>query len=244
MRHRIFFSTATAYLVLLTTSLAPAIGGEPTYRGSFDPNGWHSSDWLMVKSPRFDYLGQWLQKADGIENQVPANAAPHELMGSRAGETYTSMVLKDRFRGSATIQATMSFADQMAPLIVIASDLGADQKGRPEYRDHYEIVLWNEGVNVWHHGYAEGKPSWQLAAYAKFPLKANTRYEASVQLKHEPGVKSLTVRVADHEFGFSDPALPDLFFAGITACEGVNRFYDFSIAAAKDQAPQALCPQK
>lgn len=32
-----------------------------------------------------------------------------------------------------------------------------------------------------------------------------------------------------HHFGYQDETLPESFYAGITACEGRNRFYDFKM---------------
>ena len=41
--------------------------------------------------------------------------------------------------------------------------------------------------------------------------------------------KTLTVSVAGHTFGYFEDALPDSFYVGITGCEGLNRFYDFTV---------------
>ena len=52
----------------------------------------------------------------------------------------------------------MSFDHLMVPLIVIAPELGKSEDGKyPELRDHYEIVLFYQGINIWHHRYKDGK---------------------------------------------------------------------------------------
>ena len=39
----------------------------------------------------------------------------------------------------------------------------------------------------------------------------------------------MTVKVGDQELGYTDDLLPREYYAGIIACEGVNRFYEFEI---------------
>ena len=57
-----------------------------------------------------------------------------------------------------------------------------DKKGRAEYREHFEIVIFDKGVNVWHHYYENGKPFWKKAAYSKFVLKPNVKYEVKAKI--------------------------------------------------------------
>lgn len=192
----------------------------------FTPTGWNPADFILVKSPRWDYLGQWVQKADHLENAVPAGATREELEGKRAPETYTSMVQRQPVTGNVRLATTLAFTWRMAPLMVLAPELGRDAAGRPEYREHFEVCVFNEGVNVWHHTYADGRPSWHLAAYGRFPLQADTRYRLEVERKGQ----RLTIRIDGHEFGYQEDSLPPSLYVGLTGCEGLNRFYDFSVS--------------
>ena len=63
------------------------------YACRFAPDGWDEQDWIQVKSPRWDHPGGWVQRGEHIENRVPPDASPAQLLGVRAGETYSSMVL-------------------------------------------------------------------------------------------------------------------------------------------------------
>ena len=195
----------------------------------FTPDGWKPEEWILVKSPRFDHFGKWVQQADCIQNEVPAGVSPDDLQGKRAGETYTSMVYAKPFTGDLRITASLAFTYRMAPLVVLAPELGKDAAGRPEYREHFEICVFNEGVNVWHHTFAEGKPSWKKAAFARFTLLPNTRYALEVEIKG----KQLSVTIDGHTFGYLDEALPKTTHVGITGCEGVNRFYDITVSQRK-----------
>ena len=78
---------------------------------------------------------------------------------------------------------------------------------------------------IWHHFAKGGKLTYRKAAFATFPLEKETKYTLEVK---KTG-KTLTVSVAGHTFGYFDDDLPDSSYVGITGCEGVNRFYDFTV---------------
>ncbi|HRU06212.1 MAG TPA: hypothetical protein P5137_10630 [Candidatus Brocadiia bacterium] len=218
-----------AVVALCGAALAGKAAPKTVFECSFARGKWDAGQWTLAKSPRWDYFGQWEQKDDCIQNATPAGAAPKDLLGKRAAETYTSMVLKEKLKGNVTLSSTMEFTDRMAPLIVLAPELGADAQGRPEYRQHYEIVIYDQGVNVWRHDYADGKPFWRKMAWGKFELKPNQKYRLVVKLAQTARGKTLTAMVDGHEVGYLDDGLPDEFYAGVTGCEGVNRFYDFRV---------------
>ncbi len=213
--------------VMMTACVTARCGDAYTCR--FVAGQWNAADWTLVKSPRLDRLGEWVQEADGICNQTPAGASDAELRGKREPETYSSMVVARPFEGNLTVRTTFSFDDQMAPLIVLAPELGKDAKDRPEYREHFEIVAYNKGINVWHHTWADGKQSYKKAAYWSFELKPKTRYVLEVQVNHSSNGPLLVVKLDDREMGYLDTTLPAKCYVGITGCEGLNHFYDFSV---------------
>ncbi len=209
--------------------LCLAVRGADSYSCRFVRGGWEAEVWTLVKSPRWDRLGGWVQEDDAIRNEVPADAGPADLLGPRAGETYSSMVVSRPFEGNLTVRTTLLFEDRMAPLIVLAPELGADAAGRPEYREHFEIVAYDKGVNVWHHTWADGKPAWKKTAYWVFDVKPGVRHRLEVQVNHSGRGPMLVVRLDDREMGYREEALPARCYVGITGCEGVNRFYDFTV---------------
>lgn len=193
---------------------------------TFTKDGWNPADWLHVIRPDWRHFGKWIQGTDYIENDTPQGATADALQGDRAQETHASIVYHQPVQGSVEVTSTMSFAYRMAPLIVFGAAIRpSDRPDYQEYQDSYEIVLWDEGVNVWHQYSSEGKVRWDLIAYSKFPLKPNTRYTLHVRREGQ----TLHIRVDDHAFGVLAPALPASCYIGITGCEGINRFYDFSI---------------
>ena len=86
-------------------------------------------------------------------------------------------------------------------------------------------VVEKVAPNVWHHFIKDGKLIYRKAAFARFPLEKDAKYLLEVK---KTG-KTLNVSVAGHTFGYIEDALPDSFYVGITGCEGLNRFYDFTV---------------
>jgi hypothetical protein len=215
-------------LFLSGNVLLPVAGNaaSPIYSGHFSRGQWNSADWVRVKNPRAEHFGDWVQHDDCITNEVPKGAIPSELQGKLATETYSSMAYKEKVTGNVTIRSTMSFAHEMAPLIVLAPELRENARGQKEYREHFEIVIFNEGVNVWHHFVEDGRLPHRKAAFARFPLEKDTKYVLEVK---KTG-RTLTISVAGHAFGYIEDALPESFYVGITGCEGLNRFYDFTVS--------------
>jgi hypothetical protein len=197
---------------------------DPTYACSFAAGQWQATDWLLVKSPRWAWEGAWLQESDHIRNRVPVDASLSELQGARCGETYVSMLYRLP-QTALRVRAEMSFDQRMAPLVVLAPEPVQNAAGQLEYREHIEVVLFDEGINVWHHQWsAERGPYWNRAAWARFRAAVGRRYVLEV----ERAGAQLVVRCAGHAFGVA-LALPDRLYAGVTGCEGINRFYHFAL---------------
>ena len=123
------------------------------------------------------------------------------------------------------VRTQTSFDFRMAPLVVLTGPLGEDRHGNPEYREHIEVVMYDLGVNVWHHTWVDEGPAWYRAGWCDFPLAPGVPHLLEV----EKAGAQLTVRVNDHRFGCHLDGFDADVRAGITACEGVNRFYDFEI---------------
>ena len=198
----------------------------PIFGCCFAEGAWDSVEWWLVRSPRWDGEGEWVQEHDHLRNRVPDRWSPEEMIegGPGAGETYASMLYRRPLTGEFHAVARMSFDHRMAPLIVLAAEPATVGSFR-EYRDHCEIVLFDEGVNVWVHGFSDQGPHWALTAYWRFPLAPMVKHHLHV---HRVG-HQLNLSVDNQEFSCHVAALPEILYAGITACEGVNRFFDFNL---------------
>ena len=206
-------------------------------RGKWDP-----SEWMVFKSLRFDYAHGFDQMDDHIVNPSDPSWSDEELYAKHVTEVYASIVHPQRLVGNTIeLSSTMSFDHLMAPIIVLTPELDVDDKGRHAFKKHYEVVLYNEGINVWHYSYDAAKPEeerlrWHLAAFARAPFSPKTKYELKVTMSKVEGREvRMFVEGGNVKVGFEDADLPESFYAGVTGCEGRNRFYDFK-ARTGDQA--------
>ena len=115
----------------------------------FGDGCWDPGDWQMVQSPRWDRANDWHQEADHIRNDGPEEAP---------GQTYTSMILDRTMRPPFHLTSTMSFNERMAPLIVVGEPPAALPDGRWAYRAHFELVLFDEGINRFYDFSVEPSP--------------------------------------------------------------------------------------
>ncbi len=197
---------------------------------------WNSADWLEIKNPRWEYFGKWIQEKDHIRNAVPTGEPPEVLQGKRAAETFSSMLVKDVLKGNAKASCTMSFDYRMAPEIVLAGPLGKSAKEIPEFREYWEIVLFDEGINVWHHEMKDGKPFWRKAAFVSCKFEKDRKYTMEAEVVFTAKCPMLNVSCSpfgdkkqEVKFGCMLPTLPKEYYIGISGCEGKNRFYDFTL---------------
>ena len=125
----------------------------------FADGRWRREDFWEVKSPRWPTHGTWVQLPDAIANAIPSSpGAPAKGRLHYGHECYASLVWKTPVEGPVEISSTMRFDVRMAPLLVIAPELADAPGGLKEFREHWEVVLYDQGVNIWHHEYRDGKP--------------------------------------------------------------------------------------
>ena len=162
--------------------------------------------------------------------QQEANCIVNVRNGIRQnGCDFTSMLLKDTYGEGTTISFTASFESFGAPLLLIAEDLEEDEAGVLRFGTYQEIVLWEHGVNVWDFRMEKGNVVYDWVLRNEFPLEANKPHKLTVRL----GKKRLLVWVNDRYFELFMPALTEKVWLGITACEGINRFYDLQVGSDK-----------
>ena len=112
----------------------------------------------------------------------------------------------------------------------------SDKTGVPEFREHWEIVLYDKGINVWHHTWENGKPAWVKFSYLLEEYLPQKRYQLKTTVTDTPKGQMLEVECSGKKFGCFLPGLGKEFYLGIIGCEGRNRFYDFKISADKGEA--------
>lgn len=207
---------------------------ETAYYYEFKQGSWEPADWQIVRSPRWTDISHWEQHEDHIANYVPADLRPEDMqMGrDRTGESYISMLLREPVCGSARISTVCAFDGRMAPLLVFSRELG------PVHHEHLEVVLYDCGINLWHHFYKNGKPSWKLLSFIDLNLKVGEKYKLSAELVFKNKGKFLLMGCNGHTFGcWLADDWPETYYVGFTACEGRNRFYDFTLVCGENRTP-------
>lgn len=223
---KIYSALSAVFMMSAFASLA----ADEVYECDFKPREWSKDEFISVKSSRWPNINGFKQEKDHIVNICPADATKEEMLSKRCGETYAALLFKKPLKGDHEVKAEMSFDYRMAPAIVIAAKPGADKNGYPEFRTHFEVVLFDKGVNVWRHWFKDGKQVWKKVAEIKTDFYANRKYDMEVEVEFPLfGSPRMTVSVGKHKVSFRDAMIPREYYAGIIASEGVNRFYEFEI---------------
>lgn len=201
---------------------------------SFAEGQWNKDDFALWKAPRHDYVNDFVQKKDHIENRCPEGATAEDVYRKFCGKVYSVMLYKEKFRIGATISSTMGWDYLMAPIITLAGEPEKNAGGETELRDHWEVCLYNGGINLWHHFYKDGKQQWYKAAATTVrkgtSISANEKHELKVTIdRDKKGHKYLLAECEGYSIYHQDDALPEEFYAGLNGCEGRNFFWDFKV---------------
>lgn len=201
------------------------------YQTSFSAGTWNKEDFLNVKCARLRSRNDFFQEKEYITNQVPEEI--RKTHPKSFTNDYASLLLNKKIVGGSRITARMSFEKRMAPLLVLAAEPEPGTDGLPEYREHLEIVLFDRGINVWHHSYRNGQQTWYKAAFLNKAYEPMTVCELEVAVTFDAKGECLLVISCDGTelFGCATTVLKkdQPYYAGITGCEGPCRFYDFKV---------------
>ena len=217
------------WLLSLITAANSTFAGKIFYESTFAENNWDQSLWQEYKSWRWQKSCGWQQRDNHIENTTPSDATQEEMQGKRAADAYSTLLLKSPLpTDKLTVTSEMEFDYRMAPgLIFTITSPERISDGRMELREHLEIILFDEGINIWHHFFENGKQKYKLAGFLRTPFAPKTRCRIVAEFDKFSYGQMLTVQVGEHRFGCLLPELPEKIQAGIVGCEGINRFYDF-----------------
>lgn len=220
----------TSVLLLLGLGILPPTFAEepqssdgPSLEVSFARGAWTSDEWLFVKSPRWETHSSWIQEEDAITNVIPEDIDPSAIPSDRMADVYASLLYKQPFHGNVRFETECQFDQEMAPLLVFSKEL------TEVYREHLEVVLYNEGINLWHHYYENGRPSWKRLGFLEAKFEPGKKYTLSARFEFDSKGTTLIMECDGKKFGVMlDGDWPRDYYAGVTACEGVNHFYRFA----------------
>lgn len=166
---------------------------------------------------RFPYTEKFLQGDGWVSNSVNPKM--------KDGYNYITLMTKERYKKGTKISTTCTFTGSAAPLIVFTDKLFPDENGELRYCDYHEVVLWKNGINVWDL-YKDGEEiKIRLLLEMKFSVEENKKYEISTTLTD----KGIEIAFEGRTYGLRVDNIPEEVFIGVTACEGLTKFYDMTI---------------
>lgn len=138
---------------------------------------------------------------------------------------YVSAVAEERAALPVIVETECSFDSFGAPLIVFSETMQQLENGWRVYGEHYEAVLYEGGINIWHiTPKADGGQQVEALCKAKLPFEAGKMTRLTVKLTKD-GVEAQ----AGELIAKGECALPEKMYVGFTACEGINHFSSFAV---------------
>ena len=174
---------------------------------------------IYVSSPASKSKKKFVQKENCIENTYNEEIKDFD---------YVSIITKEKYNNGVTVRVKCSFDTFGAPLIVITDDYKILEDGSYQYGLHFEVVAYENGCNVWHivPGKEEKNPIDVTKVNAiEFPIEDKSMIDMEVTIKSQ----KLYIRVNDQSFVAQHEEIPEQMHVGITACEGINQFYEFEV---------------
>ena len=176
-------------------------------------------EFIYVSSPASKSKKKFVQKENCIENTYNEEIKDFD---------YVSIITKEKYNNGVTVRVKCSFDTFGAPLIVITDDYKTLEDGSYQYGLHFEVVAYENGCNVWHivPGKEEKNPIDVTKVNAiEFPIEDKSMIDMEVTIKSQ----KLYIRVNDQSFMAQHEEIPEQMHVGITACEGINQFYEFEV---------------
>ena len=179
----------------------------------FTKGNWEE-DFMYAYSERFPFAPKFIQEEDCIVNG--------RNPGMKDGFDYTTIMTKEMYGKGTKLWVTTSFENYGAPLITITDTLRTDEEGNLKYGNYQEVVLWENGLNVWNLYMEDGTVKWYKLAAIDFSVETNTKQELYVEFMD----KYVKIGAKGHSATVRIENMPEKFYIGITGCEDINRFYD------------------
>ena len=186
----------------------------------FEKGKWDESEMFYAYSPACADRATFRQEESAIVNGKGNSFFGYEMI--------PMFETKKRSKGMLA-QADCLFESFGAPLIVITNDITKDKSGYFVYGQYFEVVAYEKGINIWfvkpNKEGAECPIDPTLLATKEFAILPNTRSDIKMQIEGN----LIKGWVNGEYLEAKADNLPDEFYVGITACEGINRFYSFTV---------------
>ena len=185
---------------------------------SFQKDGWKKDDFLYCYSPICREFKQFEQEDFCIVNGTSESTGKFD---------YISLLTKEKFHKGTVVETRCSFEKYGAPLIVLSDDIHQNKDGNWKYGLHFEAVGYENGVNVWRiQAAGEDAVDNTNLIRQKFHVEAGKGFLLRIKVEDS----GFDVSLDSERFYVKADFIPEEFHAGITACEGINRFYELTVS--------------
>ena len=186
----------------------------------FSRGQWDNAPLTYAYSFRFQETPVFIQEDDCIANQKNDTF--------EQGFDNVTLMAEQVCAPGAAISASCAFEAYGAPLFVIAEKLHRCPDGALRYGDYMEVVLYENGVNVWRMRMNDGKVTWVKLLGAQFPVSAGERHTFSTRVTKT----GLEIEACGRKFTLYVEDMYPSFYLGVSACEQIDRFSDMEITQA------------
>ena len=184
----------------------------------FKKGAWDENEFFYAYAPHADTFTKFTQCDDFIMNRK----------NEKGDDDYISMVTKEKYGIGTKVSTVCNFDTYGAPLIVFSNEF-EERNNLTFYKLHFEVVAWENGCNVWHI-----LPYWERkekpiinTKIAAIPFKIEDKSKINMSVTFLEG--KIECEVNGTKFTVENPDIPKEFHVGVTACEGINRFWEFTI---------------
>jgi hypothetical protein len=183
------------------------------------------SDFFHAYAPVAKTYEEFVSCENSINNHTDGNSKHSDIFAY----PFMTLLTREKFGSGVSFSTKCSFEHFGAPLLVIVEDAPADENGIHKYGEYYEVVAYDKGLNIWKvlpwPERVERPIKAQLLGKVEFPIADGDIAEVNMKIEG----KSIIGTVNGHTLKVDCDTIPDSFHIGLTACEGYNDFYEFTI---------------
>lgn len=185
---------------------------------SFTDKSWQISKLTYAYTNRFHETPVLTQCDGWVQNSENPSGCDQKY-------GYVSVVTKEKITAPVKIVTRFSFSGLAAPLITMVKDVTADDNGVLRYNDYKEIVVWKNGINVWDLWNDNSKINYHKLLGMEFNVTQDEIHTLEAIIQED----SFTFSLDGVTTTLSVDKMYPSFHLGITACEGICKFYDMEI---------------
>ena len=170
-----------------------------------------------VYTYRFKETPPFIQEADHIRSGVNP--------GHPEGFDNISLITPNTYTPGITITARCGFEGLGCPEIILVPEAELCPDGATRYGACFEIVLYENGINVWRHYREDGKCFWHQRLGVEYPVAEKEIHTLQLQVNKDEFI----IWLDGQRNILHTEDIPEKFHIGFTACEGIARLYQLTI---------------